>query len=116
MTQTLLFKLSSLAFLLFLSLNLNAQNIEQTAKNPVSESTVVYTFKLKDATINNSAKDDVEQVNHQEKKEIAFFIENFLKINGVSRATFDSATQTFTVIASPTAKLNLTYTKNTDHE
>ncbi|MDQ3192340.1 MAG: hypothetical protein M3Q58_12170 [Bacteroidota bacterium] len=116
MKQNLLFKLSFLVCLFFISFNLNAQVIEQTAKNQVAENTVAFTYKLKDAAVNNSVKDDVVQNDNQEKKEITFFIDKFLKTTGVSEASFDKATQTFTVVATPQTKLNITYTNNSNHE
>ncbi len=116
MKHSLLFKLCFLICTIFSSLGLSAQEIEQSAKNQLSETTIAYTYKLKGTQISSPIKDDVQQTAHQEKKEISFFIDKFLADKEVSEATFDQATQTFTVIATTLAKLNLTYTNQTAHE
>jgi len=72
-------------------------------KNNVSPTISVHTYKYIKIINIESTSDVDEQV--ELSKNIQFIIDTFLSVQGVSRCTYDRATQTFTILAIPTTTL-----------
>ena len=78
--------------------------ISKVAANQVSATTTAYTYKMENVAINDNPTDDVPQGPIQNDL-INSIVAEFLAIEGVSRATFDPATKTITVVALSEAEL-----------
>lgn len=71
--------------------------LELVAKNDVSTTTSVYTYKFNQSKDQNSnLSDDEEQPKIAES--VAVIIQEFYSVKGVVEVNFDQATQTFTVV------------------
>lgn len=88
-------------YLIFVTFCVNdtySQSMEQVAKNQVSESMTVYTYKLINVSFEEkNMQNDVDQNSALFSDREKDFINRFTLIEGVSEATFDRATKTITV-------------------
>jgi len=82
------------------------QTITQTAKNDVSSTLSVYTFKYEIGQ--ESKSHDNHPASPSFDLQITDIRTKFLGTQGVTRCTFDKATNTFTVLAQITAVLTTT--------
>ena len=73
------------------------------AKNDVSTSVSVHTYRL-NASISAEGNSDLD-VQPDYSNNVQFIVDSFLTVEGVSRCTFDKATQTFTLLTSPVVDL-----------
>ena len=74
------------------------------SKNDVSSSVSVHTYKYLKNNTTEVFSDLDEQAEHSKK--VQLIIDTFLSVEGVSRCTFDKATQTFTLLTGPTTSLS----------
>ena len=77
--------------------------IAEVSKNQISSSITVHTYKLSGMETFKYPDNDGNQRAHSAS--IERMIDIFLIIEGVSRCTFDNATDTFTVLSSPSVNL-----------
>ena len=78
--------------------------ISFVSKNDVSATLSVQTYKyITNNVIGNVADQDGQVANSEN---VQLVIDAFLSVQGVSRCTFDRATQTFTILTSPAVNLS----------
>lgn len=74
------------------------------AKNDVSASISVHTYRLTTSSSSEEISDVDGQLDYSNS--VQLIIDTFLSVAGISRCTFDKATQTFTLIANPSLDLS----------
>jgi len=80
----------------------NSQSLKKIAENKVSNTTTVITYQLVEgapSNVQDSQTPSSISINQQK------VIDYFLALEGVNDATFDKATQTYTVVTNNTAQL-----------
>ena len=106
--------LTSLLFLFSISFSFGMVSEKQTnfngdpvivfvSKNNLSTTISVHTYKYIKNNSTEVSSDTDEQAEYS--TEVQLIIDAFLSVKGVSRCTFDKATQTFTLLTSPTTSL-----------
>ena len=99
----------SLVFVVLYVNETYSQSMEQVAKNQVSESITVYTYKLMNVSFEEkNMQSDNDQNNASLNEREKDFINRFTLLEEVSEATFDRATKTVTVYTSTNAALPIT--------
>jgi hypothetical protein len=83
----------------------NHETVTLVSKNHLSNTITVHTYKL-NYTAATSAQDNDANPSGP-SSEITTIINSFSAITGVSECTFDRATQTFTIVSSPTTNLTV---------
>ncbi|MFT5860450.1 MAG: hypothetical protein ACI865_002563 [Flavobacteriaceae bacterium] len=78
--------------------------LTEVSKNNLSSSITAHTYKLGGAI--NSSSQDIDSNLSDHSTSIKRMIDTFLTIDGVSRCTFDTATQTFTILSEPAISLS----------
>lgn len=85
--------------------NINEPIISEVAKNDVSSDITVHTYAFHPGAI--SATNDLdEQPATAVSAAVQDIIDFFLGLPGVTRCTFDRATQTFTILSSPNSNFD----------
>ena len=82
----------------------NTTKITEISKNHVSSSITVHTYKLNAGEL--SVTPDIDGNLSSNSASIERMIDTFLSVTGVSRCTFDNATQTFTILSEPSVSLS----------
>lgn len=73
------------------------------AKNNVSTYMSVHTYKLNSSISTEEISDTGGQLDYSNN--VQLIVNTFLSVEGVSRCTYDEATQTFTILTSPVVDL-----------
>mgnify|MGYP006137541693 CR=1 FL=1 len=73
------------------------------AKNDVSASISVHTYRLNGSISTEEISDTDGQLDYSNN--VQLIVDTFLSVEGVSRCTFDKTTQTFTLLTSPVVDL-----------
>jgi hypothetical protein len=94
----------SLCFVSFIGLSQD-EIITEVSKNVVSTSITVHTYKLITLEAGVLSSDTEEQEEYSNV--INNINETFLDVDGVTRCTFDNATQTFTILTNPNVNLQM---------
>ena len=84
------------------------QTIEKVAENIVSSSTKVFTYKVKNEAISTTQDNQQSSLSAQQNRIVNYF----LSLQGVERASFDKATNTYTVLTNVSTKIPSTLTFN----
>lgn len=86
-------------------IDIETLRITEIAKNSVSSTMTVYTYKLNNGVISKNQENDSD-IPKNNSGEVDAIINSFLSNNGVRECTFDSATQTFTILSSSDSDLS----------
>jgi hypothetical protein len=79
-----------------------SQNLEKIAENKLDIDTKVFTYKVQNSAPSGVTDNQtVQNLTNTEQENIAYF----MKQNGVKSATFDKATNTYTVVTKVSTKL-----------
>ena len=87
------------------SVDLQQHIITEVGKYIASPSITVYTYKLNSEVLENSQQKDFD-LPLGNSEQIQSIITIFLATQGISECTFDSATQSFTLLAEPNTVLS----------
>lgn len=80
--------------------------VELVSSNAVSNAITVHTYKFLGIEITNMESPDTEP-RISKSAQVQNIIDSFLSIEGVTRCTFDQATQTFTILSGPQTDLSV---------
>ena len=83
----------------------NEQVVTKVSANKVSSTITVHTYSFNNEGL--SSAEDLDMDGELEySEEVQSIVDQFLSVSGISRCTFDKATNTFTILSTPETQLS----------
>ena len=83
----------------------NEQVVTKVSANKVSSTITVHTYSFNNEGLSSAEGLDMDgELEYSE--EVQSIVDQFLSVSGISRCTFDKATNTFTILSTPETQLS----------